>query len=187
MTNYYDAEKNAREYIDMAEGHDGSELIEVLKKHLPEAASLLELGMGAGKDLDLLSHSYRVIGSDNAQTFLDIYRQKNPHADLLLLDAVSIETDRNFDCICSNKVLHHLSPGELRESFQRQKEILNPGGILFHSFWYGDHEENMHGLRFQYYTEDLLLALVDPRFEVLEITRYHEIEAEDSLYLVLKK
>lgn len=49
--------------------------------------------MGAGKDLDLLSRSYRVIGSDNAQTFLDIYRQKNPHADLLLLVAVSIETD----------------------------------------------------------------------------------------------
>lgn len=78
--------------------------------------------------------------------------------------------------------MHHLSPGELRESFQRQKEILNPGGIMFHSFWYGDHEENMHGLRFQYYTEDLLHAMVESYFEVLEITRYDEIEAEHSLY-----
>lgn len=187
MRNYYEDEKNAREYIDMAEGYDGRELIQVLKGYLPSGATVLELGMGPGKDLDLLSRSYRVKGSDNARTFLNIHRQKNPDADLLLLDVVSIETDRNFDCIYSNKILHHLSPGELRESFQRQKEILNPGSIMFHSFWYGDHEENMHDLRFQYYTEDLLLATVESRFEVLEITRYSEIEDEDSLCLVLKK
>jgi trans-aconitate methyltransferase len=186
MTNYYDDEKNARDYIEMADGYDGRELIEVLKQYLPGGASLLELGMGPGVDLELLRQSFEVTGSDNAQTFLDIYRQKNPDADLLLLDAITIETDHKFDCIYSNKVLHHLSADELKDSFTREEEILNPGGILFHSFWYGEHEEFMHGLRFRYYTEDLLLAMVEPHFEVLEITRYCEMEAEDSLYLVLK-
>ena len=186
MPNYYDDEKNARDYIEMAEGYDGRELIEVLKGYLPDGASLLELGMGPGVDLELLSKSYQVTGSDNAQTFLDIYRQKDPKAGLLLLDAVSIETDFKFDGIYSNKVLHHLSADELKNSFLRQRDILNPEGILLHSFWYGDREEFMQGLRFRYYTEDLLLAMVEPHFEVLEITRYCEMEAEDSLYLVLK-
>jgi len=186
MTNYYDDVVNARDYIEMAEGYDGRELIEVLKRYLPVDATVLELGMGPGVDLELLSQSYQVTGSDNAQTFLDIYRQKHPEADLLLLDAVTIDTDIKFDGIYSNKVLHHLSEDELRDSFLRQKEILKSGGILFHSFWYGDHEETMHGLRFQYYTEDLLLTMVEPLFEVLQIARYSEMEDMDSVYLVLK-
>jgi SAM-dependent methyltransferase len=186
MTNYYDDEKNVRDYIEMAKGYDGRELIEVLNGYLPVGATVLELGMGPGVDLEFLSQSYQVTGSDSAQIFLDIYRQKNPEADLLLLDAVTIETDLKFDGIYSNKVLHHLSADELKDSFLRQREILNPGGILFHSFWYGDHEETMHGLRFQYYTEEILLAMVEHFYEVLEITRYSELEAEDSFYLVLK-
>jgi SAM-dependent methyltransferase len=187
MPNYYDDETNARDYIKMAEGYDGRELIEALQGYLPEGATLLELGMGPGKDLELLSQSYQVTGSDNSQTFLDIYRQKNPDADLLLLDAITIGTDRKFDGIYSNKVLHHLSADELKDSFLKQREILNPGGILFHSFWYGDREEFMHGLRFRYYTGDLLLPMVQPHFEVLETNRYHEFEEGDSFYLVLKK
>ena len=110
-----------------------------------------------------------------------------PDAELLLLDAVTIEADRKFDGIYSNKVLHHLSAEELKDSFLRQREILNPGGILFHSFWYGDHEEFMHGLRFRYYTEELLIAMVESLFQILEITRYAEMEENDSVYLVLKK
>lgn len=187
MTNYFDDENNARDYIEMAEGYDGRELIEVLKDYLPEGATVLELGMGPGVDLDLLSKSYQVTGSDNAQPFLDIYRQTNPDAELLLLDAITIETDRKFDCIYSNKVLHHLSTDELKDSCNRQAELLNPGGILFHSFWYGDQEEFMQGLRFQYYTQESLLTIVEPLFEVLEITRYQEMDENDSIYLVLKK
>lgn len=186
MTNYFDNEKNARDYIEMAEGYDGRELIEILKGYLPEGATVLELGMGPGVDLELLSLSYQVTGSDNSQTFLDIYRQTNPDADLLLLDAITIETSFKFDCIYSNKVLHHLSADELAQSFLRQKEILNPGGVLLHSFWYGEHEEFMDGLRFRYYTEEILLGMVEPLFEVLEITKYKEMEADDSVYLVLK-
>jgi SAM-dependent methyltransferase len=187
MTNYFDDEVNARDYIEMTEGYDGHELIEVLKRYLPQGSTLLELGMGPGKDLDLLSKSYKVTGSDNAQTFLDIYLQNNPDAELLLLDAATLKTDRGFDGIYSNKVLHHLSEAELRESFARQVRILNPDGILFHSFWYGDWEEFMHGLRFRYYTEDLILPMIQPHFDVLEARRYREFEEGDSFYLVLKK
>jgi cyclopropane fatty-acyl-phospholipid synthase-like methyltransferase len=183
---YFDDREHAEEYISMAEGYDGRELIEVLQEHLPEGASLLELGMGPGTDLDLLSQTYRVTGSDSAQAFLDIYREKNEGADLLLLDAATLKTDRRFDGIYSNKVLIHLSEDELRQSFRRQEAVLNPGGILFHSFWYGDKEESYHGLRFRYYTEEMLLGIVEPRFEVVVMERYTEMEQDDSLYIVLR-
>jgi cyclopropane fatty-acyl-phospholipid synthase-like methyltransferase len=184
--NYYDDKKNAEEYIKMAEGYDGRELIEVLKRYLPQGASLLELGMGPGKDFDLLSLSYQVTGSDYSQTFLDIYREKDKAADLLLLDASTLETDRKFDGIYSNKVLQHLSEDELKSSFTKQRAILNPSGTLLHSFWYGEREEFFHGLRFRYYTEGVLLQIVEPHFTVLEMEKYKEMEVNDSIYLVMQ-
>lgn len=75
---YYHDPSNVREYLEMAEGVDGRALVEVLACHLPAGSTVLELGMGSGKDLAFLSASYRVTGSDNAQTFLDLYRQTHP-------------------------------------------------------------------------------------------------------------
>ncbi len=51
---YFDDEKNAEEYVKMAEGYDGRKLIEVLNTHLRAGSNVLELGMRAGKDFELL-------------------------------------------------------------------------------------------------------------------------------------
>jgi trans-aconitate methyltransferase len=184
---YFDDRKNVEAYIKMAEGYDGRDLIAVLKKHLPARSTVLELGMGPGVDLDLLAQNYTVTGSDTSTVFLDLYREKHPAADLLQLDTVTIETERTFDCIYSNKVLHHLPRKDIPLSFARQRERLVPGGLLFHSFWYGDKEEEHHGLRFVYYTEETLLKAIGPGFEVLETARYQEIDDGDSFYVLLRK
>ncbi len=184
---YFDDPRNVRNYITMAEGYDGRELVDAFTKFLEAGADLLELGMGSGVDLDLLSHHYQVTGSDTSRVFLDRYRENHPGADLLLLDAETIETSRRFAGIYSNKVLHHLSSKQLQASFLRQQAVLLPGGIALHSFWLGDGEEFIDGLRFRCYSEDYLHALVEPNFTILESTRYKEFEADDSLYLILKK
>ena len=110
---FFDTEKGVEKYITMAEGYDGVELIKILQKYLSKDSTVLELGMGPGKDLDILKESYTVTGSDNSQIFLDKYKENHQDADVLLLDAVNIPTNRKFDCIYSNKVLHHLSKEDL--------------------------------------------------------------------------
>ena len=184
---YFDERKHVDEYIRMADGYDGRELIDVLKKHLAPASMVLELGMGPGKDLDLLAKSYTVTGSDSSQIFLALYREHHPEADLIALDAVTIDTDRIFDCIYSNKVLHHLSKPDLHQSFLSQRERLSIGGVLMHSFWLGNKEEEYQGLRFVYYEEDELLNIIGPGFEVVASERYTEMEEGDSLYILLRK
>jgi SAM-dependent methyltransferase len=143
--------------------------------------------MGPGKDLDLLGECYKATGSDNAQPFLDRYRRLHPQADLLRLDAVTVDTDRTFDAIYSNKVLIHLTRDQLWASLHGQARILNPGGILLHSLWYGEGEEEIHGVHFAYYTEATFGDLIDDRFEILETVRYAELETDDSFYVVLRK
>jgi cyclopropane fatty-acyl-phospholipid synthase-like methyltransferase len=184
---YFDDEKNAQAYIEMADGYDGKELIEVLKLHIPEGSSVLELGMGPGKDCDILRQSYRVTGSDNSAIFLKLYRKAHPEADVLQLDAVCIETQRTFDCIYSNKVLHHLTTPKLHASFQRQYDVVNDDGVVFHSFWYGSKQEELDGLLFVYYTETDLQKIMGKYFMILDIQRYTEIEGNDSLYVIGKK
>jgi len=57
--NYYDDPKNVADYIQMAEGYNGEELIQLLQEVLPSGSTVLELGMGPGTDLDLLDPHIR--------------------------------------------------------------------------------------------------------------------------------
>lgn len=184
---FFDTEHGVDEYLKMAEGYDGAELIKILQDLLPEKSTVLELGMGPGKDLDILKKYFTVTGSDSSQVFLDRYKKQNPNVDLLQLDAVTVPTDRTFDCIYSNKVLHHLTREDLKKSFQRQQEILNPNGIVFHSFWKGDKDENYDGLLFTKYQINGLKEIIGELFDILTIGTYTEMEKNDSLYVVLSK
>ena len=183
---FFDTAKGVEQYIKMAKGYDGAELIKILQKYLSENSTILELGIGPGKDMDILKKSYTVTGSDNSQIFLDKYKNNHQDADLLLLDAVTMKTDRMFDCIYSNKVLHHLTKEDLTKSLQRQKEMLNPYGIIFHSFWKGNKVEEMEGLLFTYYEKEDLKKMTESNFEILALETYTEMEKDDSIYVILR-
>lgn len=184
---FFDSEKGVDEYIKMAEGYDDQELIKNLQDLLPEKSTVLELGMGPGKDLDILSKTFIVTGSDSSEVFLDRYKKQNPDADLLKLDAIIIPTDRTFDCIYSNKVLHHVTRDDLRKSFKRQKKILNPNGITLHTFWKGNEDENYDGLLFTKYQIDELKKIIGDIFDILTIKVYAEMEKDDSIFVILSK
>jgi SAM-dependent methyltransferase len=184
---YFENEKNVEDYVKMAEGYDGRALIEVLATYMAPGSTVLELGMGPGVDLALLSERYQVTGSDSSVVFVERYRGLDPDADLVQLDAVNMDIERQYDCIYSNKVLHHLTRDELQTSFDNQAKVLNDGGLIFHSFWRGDGEEEHHGLRFNYYSEEVLRPLIGDAFEVLGSGVYDEMGEDDSFYVVMQK
>jgi cyclopropane fatty-acyl-phospholipid synthase-like methyltransferase len=193
MKNYYKDKKNVQEYFEMAEGYDGEVLIEHLRDYLPEGSTVLELGMGPGKDLDILNKYYQVTGSDFSKHFLEIYKEnhKRTELDLLLLDARKLNIDRKFDCIYTNKVLYHLTEEELIKSLNQQKDLLNEEGLLLHSFWEGNKKEKFKGTNFVYYTKKKLIELINTHFadvyELLEIDYYKEMKDKDSIYVIIKK
>jgi len=183
---FYDIESNIKDYIKNRDDNDSRFLIEILAKHLKSQSTVLELGMGDGRDLDILKESYQAVGSDYSQIFLDSYRKKHPKADLISLEARTLKTTRKFDCIYSNKVLHHLSKNDLKVSLTRQKPLLNKNGILFHTFWSGNNEATYHDLKFIRYEMYYLEKIVQKHYEVIEIDTYGELLKNDSIYLILK-
>ena len=185
--NYFNDEKNVNDYIEMVKDYDGTFLVDILRTHISEQSTLLELGMGPGKDLTLLTKYYIVTGSDNSPIFLERYRRTHKNADLLLLNAITLDTTKQFDAIYSNKVHHHLTTKKLQTSFTKQKAILGSNGILFHSFWKGSKVENIQGLLFTYYQIEDLKKIVENEFEIIEIATYTEIDKDDSIYVILRK
>lgn len=184
---FFDVEKNVKEYIEMREGLDGRSLIEKLRTHLKRNSTVIELGMGSGKDLDILAETFNVTGSDNSRIFVDLYKENNPATDVLVLDALTLDTDRKFDCIYSNKVLHHLKRDDLRRSFQLQSEILRNTGLLFHTFWKGSIENEFRDLNFIQYQLSELKKIIKPVYDLVDFGSYAEMNANDSVYLILKK
>ena len=184
---YFDSEKNVQGYIKIVEDYDATELINNLRKYLKEESTLLELGMGPGKDFDILRNYYKVTGSDSSQIFINRYKKNHSESDIIQIDAKDIRIQRKFDCIYSNKVLIHLTKEECKSSLKQQKNILNSKGILFHTFWHGTKTEKYNDLLFTYYTDDELRSIVKEDYDILKIDRYTEDEKDDSILIILQK
>jgi SAM-dependent methyltransferase len=183
----YDSVSSVQLYAELTKRFGASALVRLIEKRLSTGSSILELGMGPGRDLDILATNYDATGSDTSQIFLDMYRKRRPNADLVLLDAALMDIDRSFDCIYSNKVLHHLSDEQFRNSLRRQRELLNPGGCLVHSFGHGDGEEWIGGLRFKYRTGDVVRELVGDLMKIVKIEVFREDEEDDAIYVLLER
>lgn len=185
--NYYHTKESVKEYIELAKEADGRDLIEKLNLLVPPNAQILEIGSGPGSDWKILSKTFRVVGSDISSLFVDHLRNNNPGGKFILLDAITLDTNMKFDGIYSNKVLHHLRDSELVESLKRQYKILNPGGIICHSFWKGKGSEVFKGMHVNYQSEETLRELFEDYFEIVSIGHYKEFEESDSLLIIGRK
>lgn len=184
---YYDDIENVKAYIEMAKDCQATMLVDMLKRHLNKGDSVLELGMGPGNDLKILSRDYDVTGTDKFEHFITLYKEENSDAKVRVLDAAVMDVKEKYDCIYSNKVLMHLTKEELNASIKKQWDALNDGGIIFHTFWRGDDKEYYGGMLNQYYSQELLKYEIDVRFEIIVLALYEEFEENDSILLIAKK
>lgn len=185
--NYYKTKDSVEEYIRLAKGVNGADLIKKLKKFLPSNSTLLEIGTGPGTDWIILNQDYEVIGSDNSKEFLSYLASSNPLGRFIELDAITLDINEKLDGLYSNKVMHHLNNNELTDSIKRQYEILNPGGIICHSFWKGEGSEIFKGLFVNYHSEKALKVFFERYFEIVVIESYAEFEESDSLLMIGRK
>ena len=189
---YFLDEENVKEYIDMTREYDGRFLINKLHNYLSKGSSILELGSGTGRDLNILSEDYNAVGSDNSNVFIDIYKRKNSNIEIIYVDATEMDIDRNFDCIYSNKVLNHLTRQDFIKSLDKQRSKLNDNGILFMTLWKGKYREEVlcdGNFRNTYYLEEDIKEIVKNKYEIVCMESYTEFDniEEDSLLVVLRK
>ena len=181
---FYNDPLKVDEYEKMCDEYDGSDLYKVLHNHLKENSTLLELGSGPGNDINNLRKHYKVTGSDLSDEFLLRCKKRYSDVPFIKLEAVSIRTDDVFDCIFSNKVLHHLTLDELEESLKRQQNVIVKNGIFAHTFWLGDKEFTMEEMLFVFHNREQLIKIISKYFTILETYDYKEFEDGDSIFII---
>ncbi|WP_430816019.1 class I SAM-dependent methyltransferase [Carboxylicivirga sp. RSCT41] len=184
---FFEKEENVKQYFEMTADYDGRWFFEQFKKHVPVNYKCLELGMGPGKDLDNIRLEYDVVGSDYSFVFAELYKRSHPEIKIKVLDAVTIKIKQIFDCIYTNKVLHHLTFDDVKKSISRQAEILNTKGLVLHTFWKGTGQENYEGMLFHYYETEEVIQMFEQEFKVLHISTYKEFKEDDSIIVVAQK
>lgn len=184
---YYKTKESVVEYIRLSKDVNGGALIKMLKRYLPSNSKLLEIGTGPGTDWRILDEDFDVVGSDNSREFLVHLNSVHTSGTFLELDAVTLETNEKFDGIYSNKVLHHLKDNELIDSTKKQFDVLNPNGIICHSFWKGKGTEVFKGLFVNYHSENTLRDIFKGYFNILLLEPYAEFEEADSLLMIGRK
>ena len=183
---YFETEEGVDQYLGMVSGPDRG-MVERLSRLLPAGATVLEIGMGPGHDLQLLADRYRVVGTDRSPIFVQRFAAQHPGVDVRRVDATALDLPERFDGVYSNKVLQHLTADELRASLAGQYRLLVPGGVALHSLWYGTQCERHAGLRFQQYTGETFAAVLDGLFVIESAARYAEESEDDSLAVVLRR
>jgi len=65
--------------------------------------------------------------------------------------------------------------------------VLNTGGLMLHSFWYGHEEQEYGDLRLFQHTEQELETMLKGDFEILDIGRHAKMAEGDSVYVLARK
>ncbi len=183
---YFEKRENVDLYKELMNGYDNNYVLNELYKVLDDNSSLLELGMGTGLDLLALSKKYKVVGSDSSAIFVEDFKNENS-LEVCVLNAVSVDIDKKFDCIYSNKVLQHLAKEDFITSLKNQAEHLNKNGILFFTLWNGEHRQEFEfdgELRFVYYNKETLLNIIPEQLTINSVIYYKEFEENDSMIII---
>ncbi len=95
--------------------------------------SLLELGCGTGRVLELLTNDFSTLhGIDISPEMLEIARRRLPEAELHQMDMRSFALGQQFSAvICVFDTINHLTSfEEWKKTFQAARDHLVPGGIF---------------------------------------------------------
>src|SRR5262245_56612258 len=81
----------------------------LIRRHKPDAKTLLELACGTGAVVERLSEYYQIAGLDISIEMLSVARKKIPGAPLVQADMVTFELGQKFDVIiCVFDSINHI-------------------------------------------------------------------------------
>ena len=149
---HYDG--RADEFWSGTRGHDVSQNIDCLIKHITGTPpfAILDFGCGPGRDLKVFADlGHRPVGLDGSERFAAMARLHSGcevlHQDFLKLDL----PDATFDGVFANASLFHVPSQELPRVLRELHAALKPRGVLFTSNPRGDNDEGWNSGRYGAY------------------------------------
>lgn len=149
---HYD--QRAQDFWRGTQGHDVSQNIHELLRHLEGQPPfrILDLGCGPGRDLKaFVELGHIAVGLEGSKRFAAMAREYSGcevlEQDLLKLDL----PQEGFEGVFANAVLFHVPSQELPRVLQELRSALKPRGVLFSSNPHGNNEEGWNRGRYGAY------------------------------------
>jgi SAM-dependent methyltransferase len=146
--------QRAQDFWEGTRGHDVSQNIAALLRHIEGEPpfTILDLGCGPGRDLKVFAGlGHTAVGLDGAPRFAQMARECSGcevwQQDLLALDL----PEARFDGVYANAVLFHVPSQELQRVLAALHAALKPHGVLFSSNPRGNNEEGWNRGRYGAY------------------------------------
>ena len=130
---FYDALYSFKDYPAAAR-----EVEEVLRKEAPDARSLLDVGCGTGRHVELLKDRYEVEGLDLNPGMLAVARERSPDVAFHEADMADFSLESRFDAItCLFSSIAYVKTLErMRSAIACMRRHLNPGGVMLVEPWF---------------------------------------------------
>lgn len=128
--------------------------------HLPKGATILDFGCGSGRDTKyFLSQGFQVEAIDGSEELCKLASEYTgiPVKHMLFQELDAVE---QYDGIWACSSILHLPLEELVPVLEKMAKALNPQGIIYTSFKYGDFAGERNGRYFTDMTETSFAALM---------------------------
>ncbi len=114
------------------------ELGAVLDAKAPQATTLLDVGCGTGRHVELLRERYEVQGVDLNPAMLDVARTRCPDVPFHQADMADFSLDDRFDVVtCLFSSIGYVRTVErMRSAILSMRRHLTPGGVLLVEPWF---------------------------------------------------
>jgi 2-polyprenyl-3-methyl-5-hydroxy-6-metoxy-1,4-benzoquinol methylase len=166
---WYD--RNAQRYMASTLDADLSHVYEPFLRHVPEGGRILDAGCGPGRDsLVFQQMGYDVTALDASAEMVRIASERLGKP-VLRLHHQDVAFQQEFDGIWSMASLLHVPQAGLPLVFEKYRNALVPGGVLFASFKHGEGEVRTKGRLFSNQNRQSLERLIAPiaDLDVLDI------------------
>lgn len=175
---YYN--QHAAEYYDKTVEINLQEILDKFIELLPEGAAVLDLGCGSGRDsLYFIEEGFDVTAVDGAEELCEL-ASIHIGQDVLNLRFSEIDFEEVFDGVWACASLLHVTSEEIDCVLDKVIDSLNPDGILYMSFKYGDFRGVKEGRYYQYYTTRTLKELIGKheKLEIIDIFKTDDIRTD---------
>lgn len=128
--------------------------------HLPQGGSILDFGCGSGRDTKhFLAQGFQVTATDGSEELCKLASQYTgiPVQQMLFQELDAVE---QYDGIWACSSILHLPQEELISVLEKMATALNPQGIIYTSFKYGNFAGERNGRYFTDMTETSFAALM---------------------------